>query len=77
MKLKGLSAIAKGLFIIYSTTHNNSSLLNSSIWSNETLMRIWVFFTQCLAILRMGLLGFSACKDTTENMGLQRKFSSS
>ena len=27
MILKGLSAIAKGLFIIYSTTHNNPSLL--------------------------------------------------
>ena len=36
-------------------------------------MRIWVFFTQKLALLKMGLLDISPRKDTTENMGLQKK----
>ena len=62
MALKGFLAIAKGLLIIYSTTHNHPALLIqvSVAWHADADFDI---FSKRLAanLLRAGLLSLSAC----------------
>ena len=78
MALKGFLAIAKGLFIIYSITHNHPALLIqvSVAWHADADFGI---LSERLAVtlFRASLLGLAACKDTKKNMGLQRIFISS
>ena len=66
MALKGFLAIAKGLLIIYSTTHNHPALLIqvSVAWHADADFGI---LSERLAVnlLRAGLLSLSVCKDTT------------
>jgi hypothetical protein len=73
MALKGFLAIAKGLLIIYSTTHNHLALLIQVLvaWHADADFGI---LSERLALFRASLLCLSARKDTTRNMGLQKNF---
>ena len=66
MALKGFLAIAKGLFIIYSITHNHPALLIqvSVAWHADADCGI---LSERLAVtlFRASLLDLAACKDTT------------
>ena len=63
MALKGFLAIAKGLFIIYSTTHNHPTLLIqvSVVWHADADFGI---LSERLAVtlFRASLLDLAACK---------------
>jgi len=73
MALKGFLAIAKGLLIIYSVTHNHPALLIqvSVAWHADADFGI---LSERLALFRASLFGLSVCKDTTKTIRLQRKY---